>query len=185
MRSKGKWLSSLALAIVSAPSTTALHCTQYFPFTTFPHDEQNKGIVDIFLWYIYLLHCRRNKLVRIIQFQVIFMVGVELFSAKLFLPFFDFLLFSLKLLHLSTQFITSSYDTYLLFYHTCCPPFLPLINCISQLKVILWALPVRYKTYCNIAFWSVKVILHDQKTLKIKLFTLMIKKYRFETKKNS
>ena len=90
MRSKGKWLSSLALAIVSAPSTTALQCTQYFPFTTFPHDEQNKGIVDIFLWYIYLLHCRRNKLVRIIQFQVIFLVGVELFSAKLFLLFFYF-----------------------------------------------------------------------------------------------
>ena len=38
--------------------------------------------------YIYLIHCRRKKLVRITQFQAILEVGVELFSAKLLLLFF-------------------------------------------------------------------------------------------------
>ena len=80
--------SSFALPTVSAPSMTAEQCTQYFPFITFPHGERNSGIVDIFIYYIYLIHCRRKKLVRITQFQAILEVGVELFSAKLLLLFF-------------------------------------------------------------------------------------------------
>ena len=83
-----KWLFIFCSTYCFCSFNDCWTVTQYFPFITFPHGERNSGIVDIFIYYIYLIHCRRKILVRITQFQAILEVGVELFSAKLLLLFF-------------------------------------------------------------------------------------------------
>ena len=91
--------------------------------------------------YIYLIHCRRKKLVRITQFQAILEVGVGMFSAKLLLLFFLIFLIFILCIYLffalfseTFAFIHTIYNFflwYILFYHTCCPPFFGFLNIAS------------------------------------------------------